>query len=492
MIRFASVPRGPLVTVALCAIAATVIDLGPFHRLHDGDSLQSVLLSLYRWQPFPWEQDRFGMLVPLLTAGMRDPFATLLVQSWLTCFSMLAGFFALAAIATGARSSFVAGALSSALFLATAGEYWRFMLLSTVMPNYGLALAAAGAALLLRDEGVGRLRWIAGAAFLALGAWVNTGAPLVIAPAVMVRMFLAGQPAAGAPRRRGTIVLLMVMASLAGSMWMSTTAPVRMNYGLLPPSDWPACWAGLLRNAGRDGVVSPAHLAAWGVLVLATVALAGSGVVNRRRIAGAGAPLVAGAAALWLALGALNWVKSQGLAGRYLLPAVVTLDAAVAGAFTTALLERFRAPRLLTPLRLAAGGTFLAVVAALYLPPSVRGVRNDLDVTIGTRTQEVLDAGITHVAGSYWTVWPTVFHANMVLHEMGSERSIWGLAHRASPTSDRWARIPFADWRVAAIPQEFEDPWTRQVYRAYRLPALVPVDTLGTFTVFVVARAAAR
>ena len=66
--------------MVLAALLAVWIDLSPIHRFHNSDSLIPVLMSLDRWTPFYWEQNRFGMLVPLLALPFRDPFANLLVQ----------------------------------------------------------------------------------------------------------------------------------------------------------------------------------------------------------------------------------------------------------------------------------------------------------------------------------------------------------------------------------------------------------------------------
>lgn len=203
-----------------------------------------------------------------------------------------------------------------------------------------------------------------------------------------------------------------------------------------------------------------------------------------RRALRAFVPLAAGAVCLVLLMGAVNWTRSQGLAARYAIPAVVALDVAVAGAVAAACFGRVRGRA--RDLVLAASPlALLAVVAALYFPPSLARVRADIDRTLGARTPEVLENGVTHVAGSYWTVWPTVFHANLVLYEQGSDREVWGLAHRAAATADRWGRIPLDAWRVAAIPEEFEDPWTRTVYGNYRQPPLRPIARLKTFTLYV-------
>jgi hypothetical protein len=62
----------------LCAGVALVVTLGDFHRGHTADTLLPILVSLQRWTPFFWEQDRIGMLVPLLTLQLRHPLLNLL------------------------------------------------------------------------------------------------------------------------------------------------------------------------------------------------------------------------------------------------------------------------------------------------------------------------------------------------------------------------------------------------------------------------------
>ena len=38
------------------------------------------------------------------------------------------------------------------------------------------------------------------------------------------------------------------------------------------------------------------------------------------------------------------------------------------------------------------------------------------------------------LAGTYWTVWPGVFHGNLVLRERGMDRPLWGITARSAPT----------------------------------------------------------
>ena len=39
-----------------------------------------VLVSLQRWTPFYWDQERYGMLIPALALPVRDPLLNLLLQ----------------------------------------------------------------------------------------------------------------------------------------------------------------------------------------------------------------------------------------------------------------------------------------------------------------------------------------------------------------------------------------------------------------------------
>ena len=57
-------------------LLAPWMDLSPLHRFHDSDSLVPVLMSLQRWTPFYWEQNRFGSLLPLLAVPSTGRFTT--------------------------------------------------------------------------------------------------------------------------------------------------------------------------------------------------------------------------------------------------------------------------------------------------------------------------------------------------------------------------------------------------------------------------------
>ena len=76
--------------LCICAILATWLTPTTITRMHCADSLLLQLESRHYWMPFLWEQDRIGMLWPLLTKPIVHPLANLLTQTGLTIFCGLA------------------------------------------------------------------------------------------------------------------------------------------------------------------------------------------------------------------------------------------------------------------------------------------------------------------------------------------------------------------------------------------------------------------
>ena len=114
--------------------------------------------------------------------------------------------------------------------------------------------------------------------------------------------------------------------------------------------------------------------------------------------------------------------------------------------------------------------------------PSLSRARADIDRTLGARTADVVGAGCTHVAGDFWTVWPMVFHANLVLYERGEPRVVWGVAHNSVATTDLWTRTPAGRMRVAVRPEEF---WLADdLFKSYGYASTTVVGTLPTVRVF--------
>jgi hypothetical protein len=135
---------------------------------------------------------------------------------------------------------------------------------------------------------------------------------------------------------------------------------------------------------------------------------------------------------------------------RYALPAVLFVEVALCTAAAISLAAWLR--RLRGVLGIAATASLFLACAIVHGLPSVRGIREEIDRRHGALTNDLLRARATHVAGDYWNVWPAVFHANLVLHERGEARRIFGISERSRATEHLWRAMPTERWRVAAIP----------------------------------------
>src|SRR5215471_5542107 len=131
-----------LMLLVVCAGVATWIDFGTLHRYHNGDALIPVLVSLYRWTPFYWGQNRLGMLLPLLAMPFRNPLTNLLVQMGLSTFAALVSMCLLARYTLPRGLWQPAALFSAAAFLALAPTWIRFEILAVHQP-YGLSFALA-------------------------------------------------------------------------------------------------------------------------------------------------------------------------------------------------------------------------------------------------------------------------------------------------------------------------------------------------------------
>jgi hypothetical protein len=396
---------------------AAWIDGGRLHAGQGSDSLIPVLVSLQRWTPFFWEQDRFGMLVPLLAMPFHHPLTNLLVQNGLMCVAaLLAPFLVARSVTRDASAWTLAGAVANALFLLCARPEVRFDWL--VMQPYALSMSlAAGALIAAERSGLG---WTAAAcALMCLAHWVNVGVSMLLVPLVLVRGHHVVRS------------MLMTAAGAAAGTMLIPLSPFRTPTNLIPMTDWPAAWSQLAGTTPTPFL----HPALLGPIALAGAA--GAAVVVTRRGGGRemrpAAALLISAVMYWLAIGTSRWVQMNLYYPRYVYPTFLLCG--VAWGLVAAVILREHARRV-TALVVVA----LAVVTiAAYGAPSLRGVRSTLDERFGVMTPDVITSGATVIGGEYWTVWPAVFHANLTAYREARRRTpIYGLTFRSSATDRLW------------------------------------------------------
>jgi hypothetical protein len=477
------------------AILSIGIDLGDFHCRQTSDSLVPVLSSLYRWTPYYWECNRLGMFVPLLAMPFHNPLHNLLVQTWLVLFATFAAIFLLPAYLLRSFTLALSGVIGSSLFFLLLPKDWSFYF-TFGQPAYPVALALGLAGLMRLTSPAGRpsLSRVCQALVLSLLAhWVNLAATMFLGPLVILRGM--GRPRHSGGRSiwpnaeaiYGFVVLLVGSAGgalLPRVLLHGTSDPVRM--GILPPGQWLESWAKLASNTWA-AVVMP-H-SGWYLALAISAVVSLHPAISQDRLWATLKPamILVGAAAIFgLLAGTLNWVAMNGFHCRYWLPLVFFLQAALAilvtGPIAALLNGSARRAASLGAAAVLAGGLLLT-----FGTPSIARVRADLnrlphDVPLAVQTADLLATRATHIIGSYAQVWVSVFHANLVLHEQGSSRIIWGVTGRSLPTWDLWGRFPPEDLRIAVLPEVGESDREARAYKKCFFPPLSVVEERPTLT----------
>jgi hypothetical protein len=476
--------RGIGIYLLLCATAALWADLGTLHRLQHGDSLLPVLVSLQRWTPFFWEQDRYGMLIPLLARPVRSPFGNLLLQGFLNVSCGLSTFFLLARYMVRDWTYAIVGAVGAATFLVLAPALYRFDYLMDA--NYGVWMTLGlGGLLVLAGPGGGTTSWarrLVALVLIMLAHWVYLATALYLVPLVVFRALLAPgffreawrglRPSSLSREELAEVAgrvarseacqasVLLCLGFFVGIELTELTPHHQTSFTTLPMGEWPGAWASLVEQTWR--ALAPGG---WpltlgvGAVVVVSWCLAG-GVERRASIPWREATaLVATAIVVALFLGTKRWLKINLYVPRYLLPSVLLTQAALSMLIVVPLCRRVELIGVRRKLPVLIGFLLLASVATAYGLPSPRRVRDDLE-RFGGMTADVLEAGCTHIAGDYWTVWPAVFHANLTLYERGQSRTVWAATFRAQPASKLWWDTPQAE-RCACIPagDPFGENW---------------------------------
>ncbi len=310
--------RVELILVFAVLVAAVVwMDLSSLHRFTNADSLMMSLVSLYKWTPMFWEQNRLGMLVPALAMPFRHPLTNMLVQGGLTTLSGLGSFYLLGYYVAGHRRGLTIGSLAALLFVLTQAAWQRFCYFIYIYQfHVSISLALLGLLASVRWQR-SRHPWeppIA-VACLWLALWVNPTLVFAVGPLILLRRFLLGdaaqefdrldemppglspaspradfgrvleeQPASArpsAPWRRWALgfpasdwlALAATATGLLVSMAVSQfAADSQEQYAFLPPREWLACALGVLKDLTHQlhvrWFLAVTFIAATGLLTL--------------------------------------------------------------------------------------------------------------------------------------------------------------------------------------------------------------------------------
>jgi hypothetical protein len=482
-------------------VAAIWLDFTQFHILQTSDSVVFVLASLYEMRIFFWEQDRIGMLIPLLNSWCGSPYHNLLLQTGAMIFLGLSMPLFLARVLTPHRMAPLAITLGNALFLLLAPDLLHENWL--LVCNYPSALLFGFAAFGLIDDRPSGRSWplrtlcvVGCTALLVIAHWQYFGVVIFLGALVAFRAWTKSGPGA-TTRIHGWVRTLfrplfdLRFLTIAPLIWLALGAitllmirvrdgdPIVVNTSSagIPTDEWIASWKGLIATTWAlpgmsDYAAVLGAFSAAGLLFALTFERRTLGQILRAIL-----PALLAATLELFILGTREWTTMNEYHPRYLVSVTTTTLVALALAGFVPVLSRI--PRRFdTHVMLLAGALLLAGATGRYGWPSQSGVRTLIDERFGALTPAVIESGCEAVGGDYWVVWLAMFHADMTLYERGDPRVIFGVGARCDAMKSRWGKYP-AGFRIA-MPADGNVPHVEASAMLRGLEPFVKIGERGT------------
>lgn len=450
---------GALAAVLAVAASAWTLVAGMAYWTY-ADSIVPVLMSLYRWEPFFWGTARYGMLVPALATPISHPLWNLLFQYLISAASLIAAPMMISRFVYGPRTGVLVGMPSAIVLLAVYANTNMLFVYSAPGQPYGMALAFCYGGLSLWDAAARRgaaWRWLAGAILILSAMWLCPSVAfnaiaVTVAGKIISHGFTSLQDqergwwprVSAAIRLPGVRMALFVFAALVASVVLTiivSTAEGETLTGILTPRDW-------IERQGLQGLMNGFFLwflrpSQYSIPVLLTLyvgalvsVLAMAATAAKTGALAGSASLLAGVMAEVCMLSAMRYVATNQFSGHYLFSCLVLLVIVPIGLIVVPLARKWH-----SGVGYAAGILPVVLVVTTFVGygwPSVRKVRRALDESCGRYSPDIVAHHVTHFAGSYWRVWPAVFHANLQFYESGSPRRLWGITTRAGSSRPLW------------------------------------------------------
>lgn len=429
------------------------------------DGIIPVLMSLYHWEPFFWETARYGMLIPFVAIPIAHPFWNLVFQYVISGVAFVAAPVLIARFIYGAKYGLAVGAAAGLVIVSGPARSTDIMSYATPGQPYAVALAFCYGGMCLLELASFRnfVKAVLGLLLIAAAVWLCPTVALNAVPIAFAKAFLDTQLERSLGLRarfRSAVrtalplvsaVTVSVILSTAFTMSAASSEGARLT-ALLSPREWIDKNAFVAVARELNWFLKPVPYSAafiGGLYILAIIiTIAVRSKLARRLVLGGAAILLAGIVSEMLVLSTMRYIADSGFHGHYLFSCLLLLLIIPCAAIVIPALEAGWQRRLEPALL----GCLVAAAVASYGWPSLSGLRASLDAACGRYTGLILANGVTHIAGSYWTVWPAVFHANLSLYERGSDRKVWSLTDRTVGIRRLWDTFDDRRNLIAALP----------------------------------------
>ena len=465
--------------LVVAGLGGVLVAFSGIHRYHNSDSLVPILVSVQHWTWFFWEQDRYGMLVPLLATPFPHPLTNLLVQTTLTAASGIASIYLIARYLVRGDTWPIVGSTAVVMFLLVASPRFLWMYLSTWNPPApALALAFASLALVGPCEGSPRGRWLLAIPTMLLATWVNAS----VGPFVFVLALCLGglrwcsdREHRSQYRRELVIALAIATIGTLAAFVEQDLSEFQGTTVMFPPL------ADLRFRILRGPIDLWSDLTPklWSV-ALGACLCGSAALLERRRTRPTSRNSLAVLVAVAVAGLLFAFVMAFASMGywRYAIPTMIMLHVAAVAAIVRPLTSLV-APASLRILNHTMAAVVIAAIPLALGFSSISSIRQDLDVmegrpegvnsasspypsggreTPGARADEVLAGRCTHITGGSWKMGPVVFLANLKRADRGEPATLWGLSLRSQATAVKWKAVPRTEVRVGVFPSDKEGP----------------------------------
>ena len=439
-----------LAACLFAAMGATVLARYPTGQ--DSDGLLQTIMPLQHLTLFFWGQDRFANLLPFLTAWIGDPGINALVQLALriACGLLAPLFFCMLVCPRERAAAWSATLLASGLLLAWAPHDTVFEALIQASP-YGTSFALAGLCLVAlgaagrAHHGAARAALRGLGLVLACAAYaVNASLVLIAAPLVAGEVVLFGS----------VLAMDFAFASLLACVVAATLSTLGAGGAPATALGFGASTDGLAFYAGRM-LAKPGFflwaMAAAGFAALGLLRVSRRDAEAGRQLGRAGL-LTATFAVSFLAVALSDWVALNVMHARYLVPEYF-LAASLGGMAAVQVVRRaLRRPQARAAAVLAASACLLLV--AMHRTRAGEAGHGGMIAASRRPAAEIVAAAVTErsldaVGGDFWAVWPAVFRAEQMAHDLGRPAGrVFGITYRGDARRDAFVARLLARGRL--------------------------------------------
>ena len=437
--------RKKIIILGLSLFLSLLVYFSNYQLHHSSDTLIPILISVYKWTPFYWEQNRFGMFLPLLFSPLKKPEINLWLQTFICLFTGFLNFFLLG-LCLRARKNISFSLIFLAIIFFFLGD--KEMINAYFSPGqpYSLSLFFFFlSAYLIRSQ---RISLIIMAIFLNLLANYINISVIIFSFAYILFFFLHNKrPSSGEKTftsPQALLLLLWCFFPFFYSYYLSslfyTEGPYSTQFTLMNPIEVYQKFSHWFPQLIRSWPFFFSMPFLWFfTLIHFCLSLKKKASVSYRPETTFLTQLSYFATFSSLPLFFLDWVGKWGPIERYLTPSALIICLIFSLLTKKLISNALRKIPYKTPEKWPLPLTYLLVMLlSLHI-----GIKYKVNFTqspffylrkkFGDHYQSILNHKIPLVLGQYWQAWPLVFMANA--KSPSYPPNTWAMAKRMGPSS---------------------------------------------------------